>query len=144
MTEAVKDKSKVFEYEWYRYDNLMELVTAFKDRKQSIDMKLYDFDVNDFTLPQTFDLTKQVLVLDGIFLFHPEHKESQMIGKKIYLDADFEKADEKRRAREQERFGEDYLPDNHPDNWFQYYKAAYLNYVENYDPKRQVDLVFEV
>ncbi len=144
MIEDAENKSEVFEYEWYRYDDLMELITAFKEGKQSINMKLYDFDANDLISPQTFDLTKQVLVLDGIFLFHPEHEESQMIDKKIYLDADFEKADERRRAREQERFGEDYLPDDHPDNWFQYYKTAYLNYVEKYNPKERADLVFEV
>ena len=118
MIEETEDKPKVFEYEWYRYDDLLEVITAFKEGGESMSMKLYDFDANDFTSPQKINLTKQVLILDGIFLFHPDHEESQMIDKKIYLETDFEKADERRRAREQERFGEDYLPDTHPDNWF--------------------------
>jgi uridine kinase len=144
MIEEAEDKSQIFEHDWYRYDALMELITAFKEGKEVISVKLYDFDTNGFTSPHTFDLRKRVLIIDGIFLFHPEHKESTMIDKKIYLDKDFEVADQKRRAREQERFGDDYLPDDHPDNWFQYYKKAYMRYIEKYSPKGKADLVFEV
>ncbi|MBI2086564.1 MAG: hypothetical protein HYT69_00070 [Candidatus Zambryskibacteria bacterium] len=142
--EKAKDKPKIFEYHWYRYDDLERLVKAFLSGKKSIKLKTYNYDKNDFNPKQTFDLSKKVLVIDGIFLFHPKHTLTKYIHKNIYLDADFAKADKKRIAKEKKKFGKKYLPDNHPNNWVRHFKRAYKRYIDQYTPKKVSDLVFKI
>ncbi|MFA7441718.1 MAG: hypothetical protein WCZ66_12270 [Sphingomonadaceae bacterium] len=144
MIEEAKDKSKVFEYHWYRYNDLERLIKAFLNGKRSMKLKTYDYDKNDFGPAQTFDLSKKVLVIDGIFLLHPRHQMNKLIHKKIYLETDFQKADKKRIAREKKRWGNKYLPDDHPDNWVQYFKVAYAQYIANHKPQKKADLLFKV
>lgn len=144
MIEKARDKSKVFEYHWYRYDDLERLIKAFLSGKKSIKLKTYNYDKNDFGPKHPFNLSKKVLVVDGIFLFHPKHAITKYIHKNIYLDADFAKADKKRIAREKKKFGKNYLPDNHPDNWVRYFKVAYSRYIANYKPQKKADLSFRV
>ncbi len=142
MIEKAKYKSKVFEYHWYRYDDLERLIKAFLSGKNSIKFKTYNYEKNNFGPKQTFDLTKKVLVIDGIFLFHPKHALTKYIHKKIFLDVDFAKADKKRIAREKKKWGKNYLPDDHPSNWVRYFKQAYRRYIKKYAPKKRVDLIF--
>lgn len=145
MIEQAKDKSKVFEYNWYRYDDLEKLIRLFKNKnKGSIKFKTYDYEKNDFGSPKSFDLSKKILVINGIFLFHPKHKISKELDKRIYLDIDFAKADKKRIAREKKKWGKDYIPESYPDNWTKYYKEAYQRYVKEYKPQRVSDLVFKI
>jgi len=144
MIEKSRDKSKVFEYHWYRYDDLERLIKAFLSGKESIKLKTYDYDKNDFNPKQTFDLSKKVLVIDGVFLFHPKHIITKYMHKNIYLDTDFAKADKKRIARDKKKFGKNYLPDNHPDNWVRYFKIAYERYVADYVSFKKVDMLIKV
>lgn len=87
MIESAKDKAKVFEYEWYRYDDLEKLVKQFMKKRGVVKAKVYDYDKNDFTV-RKYDLSKKIMVIDGIFLFHPKHAINKLWDKKIYLDAD--------------------------------------------------------
>ncbi len=144
LIEKTKDKSKVFEYHWYRYDDLERLIKAFLSGKKSIKLKTYKYEKNNFGSKQSFDLSKKVLIIDGIFLFHPKHSITKLIHKKIYLDTDFTKADKKRIAREKKRWGKNYLPDDHPDNWVKYFKQAYKKYIEKYSPGENADLLFKI
>src|SRR3989338_4595038 len=145
MIEKAKDKSQVFEYNWYRYDDLEKLVREFKTKsKGSIKFKTYDYDKNDFGPRKLFDLSKKILVIDGIFLFHPKHKISRGWDKTIYLDADFAKADKKRIAREKKKWGKNYISESHPDNWTRYFKKAYRRYIEKHKPQKTADAVYRV
>lgn len=145
MIEREKDKAKVFEYNWYRYGDLEKLVKEFKSgKKKNIKLKTYDFDKNNFDPEKIFNLSKKVLVIEGIFLFHPEHEISKMWDKTIYLETDLDKADKRRVAREKKKWGKDYLPETHPDNWTKYYKEAYRLYIKEYKPEKNRDLVFNV
>ncbi|OWK27022.1 MAG: hypothetical protein US76_02815 [Parcubacteria group bacterium GW2011_GWA2_38_13b] len=145
MIEKAKDKSRVFEYNWYRYDDLEKLVREFKIKnKGSIKFKIYDYDKNDFGPKKTFDLSKKILVIEGIFLFHPKHKISRGWDKTVYLDADFAKADKKRIARENKKWGENYTPESHPDNWTRYFKKAYRRYIKKYKPQKTADMSYPV
>ncbi len=144
MIEKAKDKPKVFEYHWYRYDDLEKLIRAFLQRKKSISLKTYDYNKNDFGSKKIFNLSKKVLVIDGIFLFHPKHKMNKLIHKKVYLDVDFAKTDKKRITREKKKWGKKYLSENHPDNWVKYFKVAYREYVMKYKPAQKVDRIFRV
>jgi len=144
MIDKAKEKSRVFEYNWYRYDDLEKLIKEFKTKSKGlINFKTYDYDKNDFEPRKSFDLSKKVIVIDGIFLFHPKHKISKMLDKIIYLDVDFAKVDKKRIAREKKRWGKNYLPENHPDNWTRYFKEAYRNYIKKYNPKDGKATVFK-
>lgn len=144
MIEKAKDKSEIFEYHWYRYDDLERLIEAFLSGKKSIKLKTYNYDKNDFDPKQTFDLSKKILVIDGIFLFHPKHEMNKLIHKKVYLDANFARADKKRITREKKKWGKKYLSENHPDNWVKYFKVAYRGYVARYKPTQKADKVFKV
>lgn len=144
MMQRAKDRSKIFEYHWYRYGDLERLVKAFLNGKKSIKLKTYNYDKNNFNPTHSIDLSKRVLVIDGVFLFHKKHKANNLMHKKIYLDANFSKADKKRVAREKKRWGANYLPENHQDNWTIYFKKAYRRYVKVFRPKRFADLTFEV
>ena len=83
-------------------------------------------------------------MIDGIFLFHPEHKLNKLWDKRVYLDVDFDKADRMRIVREKKKWGKAYLPENHPDNWTRYFKTAYRRYVKKYKPQKHADLKFGV
>ncbi len=144
LINKAKDKSEVFEYHWYRYAEVKKLIKAFLANKKSISVKTYNYEKNDFNPKKAFDLSKKVLVLDGVFLFHPKHKINKLIDKKIYLDTEFSRADKKRIAREKKKWGKDYLSENHSDNWTKYFKQAYRGYISKYKPEDQADLVFEV
>ena len=59
MIDQAKNKLQVFEYNWYRYDDLEKLVNVFKNKNKSpINFKTYDYDKNDFSLSKSFDLQK--------------------------------------------------------------------------------------
>lgn len=145
MIEKAGEKSKVFEYNWYRYEDLEKLIKEFRDKNKGyLKLKTYDFDKNDFSPKKSFDLSKKILIIDGIFLFHPKHKISKLFDKKIYLDIDFIKADKKRIAREKKKWGKSYIPENHPDNWTKYFKIAYRRYVKKYKPQNKAEVVFKI
>ncbi|MDO8603977.1 MAG: hypothetical protein Q7K40_01015 [bacterium] len=141
--DNAEDKSSVFEYNWYRYCDLEKIVKQFKSKKRGmVKYRAYDYDTNEFATARTLDLSKKVLVIDGIFLLHPEHKINKLWDKRVYLDVDFVKADKMRVAREKKKWGKRYLPENHLDNWTRYFKVAYRRYVKDYKPQKYADLWF--
>jgi|SRR3989344_898745 len=145
MMNSAKDKSKVFEYSWYRYNDLERLMKSFLNgKKNQIYLKTYDYKKKDFGPKKSFDVSKKVLVINGIFLFHPKHKLAKFIDKKVYLDVDWVKADKRRISREKKKWGKNHLPDNHPDNWVNHFKVAYGRYIKQYNPKNRADLIFKV
>ena len=144
LIEKSRDKPKIFEYHWYRYGDIEKLIRAFLQGKKSISFKTYDYNKNNFSPKKIFDLSKKILVIDGIFLLHPKHLITKFVDKNIYLDTDFFKADKKRIAREKKRWGKNYLPENHPDNWVKYFKSAYKTYAKKYSLANRSDLVFKV
>lgn len=145
MMDITHDRSKCFEYKWYRYDAVERLVKAFLDgRRKYVRLKLYDFDKNEFTALQTFDLSKNILVIDGIFLFHPRHKRNMLWEKRVFLKVDIEKAEERRVSREKKRWGKAYLPEDHPDSYIRALRTAYKRYLDIYKPEQKADLVINI
>lgn len=145
MMDTAQDRSRVFEYKWYRYDALERLVRAFQNgRRKHICLKLYDFDKNEFTAPRAFDLSKNILIIEGIFLLHPRHKRNTLWGKRVFLNVDLERAEERRISREKRRWGEAYLPEDHPDSYMRDFRNAYTRYLNRYKPEQNADLVIDV
>ena len=87
--------------------------------------------------------SNKVLVVEGIFLFHP-NLLNNLWDKRIYLDTNKEKADARRVIREKDRFGDKYFPETHPDSFARLFKIAFKRYEELYGPKERADLVVDV
>lgn len=142
LMNKAKDKSKVFEFEWYRYEALEKLIVNFKTgMKKEYSEKIYSFETNTLN-PHTFDLSKRTLIIEGVFLFRPSHAISKMFDKKIYLNTNQTEADTRRIEREMKKWGKDYLPETHPDNWTRYFKEAYLRYSQINKPEALADVVY--
>lgn len=145
MMDTTRDRSRVFEYRWYRYDAVERLAKAFINARRNIRLKVYDFIENEFTVPRTlFALSKNVLVIEGIFLLHPRHKRNVLWNKRVFLKVNPKKADARRIAKEKERWGEQYLPEDHPGSYIREFKVAYRRYLDYYAPERTADLVIDV
>lgn len=145
MMGLVMDKSKVFEYQWYRLKDLEKLIRVFKKSvKGKSSHKIYNFDTNDFHKKEmSYDLSKKILVIDGIFLLHPGYKINKLIDKTVYIYSNPLKADKQRIAREKKRFGKNYLSEDNPDNWIKYFKIAYRNYLKKYNPHKNADFLIK-
>ncbi|MCC2631220.1 MAG: uridine kinase [Candidatus Paceibacter sp.] len=145
LMQKAEDKSKVFEFSWYDYKKVEEIIQSFKNNTNTIlETVVYDYDKNKYALPKKYDLTKRILVVDGIFLFNTSHSISSILDKKIYLDIDFNLADKRRIEREKQKWGDNYQSEDHPDNWTQYFVKAYKRYVEEFKPQAHADLVVNV
>ena len=80
MIDKAKDKSKAFEYNWYRYEDLEKLIKEFKVKNKGyLKLQIYDFDKNNFGPKKSFDLSKKILIIDGIFLFHPKTRDKPIV-----------------------------------------------------------------
>jgi len=142
MMSSAKDRSKVFELEWYRYELLNEIVEKFKQSTEfSVDV--YDYDLKK-TVTNDYNFSKPILVIEGIFLFHPEHAVSKVFDKKIYLDVNFDRADSRRVLREKKRWGEKYVNEDHPDSFVKAFKEAYRRYFDTHHPEKLADLVIKI
>lgn len=145
MMDTAQDRSKIFEHKWYRYDAVERLVRTFlSGRRKYIRLKLYDFDKNEFTAPQVFDLSKNILVIEGIFLLHPQHKRNTLWEKRVFLKVDLKKAEERRISQEKRKWGKAYLSEDHPDSYIRDFKIAYKRYLDCYKPEQRADLVIDV
>lgn len=145
MMDAAADRSRVFEYKWYRYRELMILLRTFKEgRRAHIALRTYDFEINDFGNEKTFDLTKPILVIEGIFLFHPRLVISKMLDNGVYLDVDFDTGDKRRVLREKKKWGRKYVAEKHPDSYVVPFKSAYRRYVDRFNPAGISDVVYRV
>lgn len=87
-----------------------------------------------------YDFSKPILVVEGIFLFHPK-RSNHLLDRRIFLTGDRRTIDERRVAREQARWGKDYVTEDHPDSYFRSMVEAFDRYVETQHPEQRADLV---
>ncbi len=138
-----KDQSKVFELQWYRYNVLNEIVKQWQvGRKRTYSVRVYDFDKKKYAI-RRYDISRRILLIEGIFLYHPRHSISQKFDKRIYLDVDFDKADVRRTHREKKRWGKEYVDEHHPDSFVRPFKQAYRRYYKKYHPDQIADFVIK-
>jgi len=134
LMNNAKDKSKIFEFEWYRYDLVIELLRKFKNNSnETVELNLYDYDKKK-NVKKIYDLSRNILVIEGIFLFHPELEVNKYFDKRFYIEVDFNKGDERREEREKKRWDKDYILPDHPDSFVIPYMEAYRRYNEKYYP----------
>ncbi len=145
MIEIAPDKTAVFRKNWYRYYDLINILQLFKNKQLEVaKFYPYDYDKNDFGAIKILELNKKILIVEGVFLFQPEVEINSYWDKTIYLDIDLSKATDRVIDREKKKWGKDYLPLNHPDNWFKYYEEAYLQYLKDCRPQEKCDFVLKL
>jgi len=143
LLKNANDRSIIMELEWCDNEKIKDLVKSFKESNGAYITKIYNSDTGDVDIEKTYDLSKQIMVIEGIFLFHPK-LTGDIFDFKIFLEGDNEGADKRRRKREKERWGDKYFPDTHPDSYFRLAKIAFDRYCELYKPQQRADLVIKI
>lgn len=139
----VKDRSRVFELEMNDSANLNKLVQTFRKSNKSYKIKAYDGVSGKVNVPKTFDFSKKIMVVEGVFMFHPKLL-NKIWDKRIYLKGNIKKIDKRRVAREKKRWGKDYFPETQPDSYFRQVIIALKRYQKLYKPEKNADLVIKV
>ena len=138
------DRSKVFELEVCDDKKLEDFVTAFKNTDERYQINIYNSVSGEVNIPKTYDFSKKIMVVEGVFMFHPQLLLNKLWNKRVYLDGNINEIDERRIKREKERWGKDYFPETHPDSYFRHVTIGLKRYIELYKPDTIADLVLKV
>lgn len=140
-----EDKSKIWELEVCDNEKLIACVDSFRrGDHSSYSVDTYDSVSGEVNTAKVFDFTKKVMVVEGVFMFHPELPLNKLWDKRIYLKGDLTKIDERRIKREKERWGKDYFPETHPDSYLRQVTTGLKRYAELYKPETVADVVIYV
>lgn len=143
LLEKSADQSKIFELQINDNKKLENLVTAFRDGQKLYRTQTHDPISGRVDIPKEFDISKKIMVIEGVFMFHPK-LINHLWDKRIYLEGDISKIDERRIKREKEKWGKDYFPETHPDSHFKQVIIALKRYKKMYHPEKSADLVLQV
>ena len=136
----VKHRPRLFELEMNDTKRLRKLIEKFRNSDKPYNVKTYDGTSGKVNIEKTFDLSKRIMVVEGVFLFHPKLL-NKSLDKRIYLAGDTVKIDQRRIKREKRRWGKDYFPETHPDSYFRQVIMALHRYQKQYRPESRADLV---
>lgn len=140
-----KDKSSVWELEVCDDRKLKKFIDAFKKKNySSYPVDAYNSISGEVNIPKVFDFTKEIMVIEGVFMFHPEFSLSALWDKHIYLSGDIAKIDKRRVKREKEKWGKDYFPEAHPDSYLRQVTIGLKRYAKLYKPEIIADIVVNV
>lgn len=143
LLKNADDKSKIMELEWCDNEKIKKLVDKFRKSDKPYSLKIFNPTTGNVDLKKIFDLSKKIMIVEGIFLFHPK-LTNDIFDLRILLEGDNEAADERRRKREKERWGDKYFPDTHPDSYFRLVKIAFDRYYKLYKPQQRADLIIKM
>lgn len=139
-----RDKSRVFEFQVLDNKKLEDFIYAFRNTSTPYKVDTYDSVYGEINIPKAFDFSKKIIVVEGIFMFHPKLPFNKIWDKKIYMEGDISKLDERRIKREQNRWGKNYFPETHPDSYLREIVDIFKRYIDLYHPEKNVDLVLKV
>lgn len=139
-----EDQSKVWELEACDCNKLEDFISAFRNTSTSYKINTYNSISGEIDIPKTFNFTKKIMVIEGVFMFHPKAPLNKLWDKRIYLKGDIEKITERRIKREKDKWGKDYFPENHPDSYLKHVVAGLERYNNLYHPEKIADLVLKV
>ncbi len=139
----VADRSKVFELKVCDDNKLRELISAFRKDEKVHQIHTFNPISGEIDILKTFDLSKRIMVIEGVFMFHPRLL-NDLWDKRVYLAGDMNNINARRIAREQEKWGSDYFPETHPDSYFRQVTTALQRYIKQYQPEETADLVLRV
>ena len=139
-----RDRSVIFELKMNDGLKLQKLVETYRKSNKPYKMKAYDGSSGKIIIPKMFDFSKKIMVIEGVFMLHPELPVNKLWDKRIYLEGNIDKIDERRVKREKERWDKDYFPETHPDSYFRQVIIALKRYIETYKPENMADLVLHI
>jgi uridine kinase len=143
LLKKAKDKSKVFELEICDNKKIEKLITAFQKGERIYTTKIYNSQSGKIDIKKAYNLTKKILIIEGVFMFHPKLL-NHLWNKRIYLMGDIRKIDAQRVLREKKRWGKDYFPETHPDSYFRQVTIALKRYQTKYKPNKKADLIIKI
>ncbi|OGN29187.1 MAG: hypothetical protein A3A33_02920 [Candidatus Yanofskybacteria bacterium RIFCSPLOWO2_01_FULL_49_25] len=135
------NQSKVFELEVCDDKKLEDFITAFRNGAGLYGVNTYNAVSGEIDIAKSYDCSKKIMVVEGVFMFHPKSLLNKLWDKRIYLQGDIDKIDERRIKREKEKWGKDYFPEDHPDSYFRHVTIALKRYAELYKPEEVADAV---
>ncbi|MDP4001170.1 MAG: P-loop NTPase fold protein [bacterium] len=143
LYKNAKNRMQTFELAMNDSAKLKKLVQIFRKSNKSYKIKAYDGVSGKINIPKTYDFSKRIMVIEGVFMFHPKLL-GKLWDKRIYLKGDIKQIDKRRIAREKKRWGKDYFPETHPDSYFRQVIIALKRYQELYQPEKAANLVLKV
>jgi len=138
------DRVAVFEREICDHQKLAAFITTYRQSNEPYHIDTYNEDTGEINVTKTFDFSKKIMVVEGIFMFHPELPLNKLWDKRIYLQGDIADIDKRRVEREKAKWGDDYFPETHPDSYFRAITVGLKNYIKQYKPEEIADVVFRV
>ncbi len=140
---ASPDRSVAFELHRNDYAKVESLVKVFRTQYGPVEMLVANPATGAIDVPKTFDCSKKVMVIEGVFMFQP-NLLNHLWDRRVYLDGGSAKIDERRIEREKARWGDKYFPETHPDSFFGQVVIALKRYREEYKPEELADAVFYI
>ena len=140
LLKQAKDRSQVFELQICDTKKIEKLINAFRKGERIFKTKVYDPVSGKVNVAKDFDLSKKVLVIEGVFMFHPKLLD-HLWDKRVYIRGDIKDVDVRRVQREKAKWGQDYFPETHPDSYFRQVIIALKRYQKLYKPEASADLI---
>lgn len=143
LLKDVDDRSVVFELQHNDYAAIERLIALFRKGKGVHAAKTFNPATGSVDSEKSFDLSRKILVIEGVFMFHPKLL-NHLWDRRIYLEGDTDVIDQRRVKREQGRWGKDYFPETHPGSYFRQVIIALQRYNAQYKPEEMADIVLRV
>lgn len=144
LLEKAEDRSVVFELQNRDSKKIEHLINLFKETNNGdYKTKISNPLTGEADIEKVFDLSRKILVIEGVFMFHPDSL-NHLWDKRVHLHGDTDAIDERRIKREKEKWGKDYFPETHPDSYFRQVIIALKRYKEKHRPEEVADLVLNV
>lgn len=125
---------------WYRYEALQKLIKRFLNSDELYRTVLYDTATADWTRKATFDLSKRMMVIEGVMLLRSPAAEK--LDRLILLESDRDAADRRRLERLMRKTRGAVGGDAQV--WADKFHRLYSAYLAHERPDEQADLMIRV
>ena len=105
------------EFSYIDHERVEGVINDFRQQNGIYQTNIFNPQTGEVDTPIEYDFSKKILVIDGVFMFHPELL-NHLWDRRIYVDGDTDEIDRRRVAREKARWGDKYFPETHPDSHF--------------------------
>lgn len=137
------ERAKVCETSHTDHTKIEKVITDFRNQNGVYHAKIFNPHTGEVDTPIEYDFSKKILVMDGVFMFHPKLL-NHLWDKRIYVDGNTDEIDHRRVEREKKRWGDEYFPETHPDSLFRKLTVALKNYRAECQPEEKADLVLKI
>ncbi len=134
------ERAKICKSSHTDHAKIEKLITIFRISNEPYCTNIFNPDTKEMDTPIEYDFSKKILIIDGVFMFHPKLLD-HLWDKRIYLDGNINDIDRRRVVREKARWGDKYFSETHPDSLFRKLTIALKQYRKEYLPEQQADLV---